>query len=313
MTGSIKKCLEREESILTDPLVQRLFRLFLLFADGARVEVPASEPGHTKTLGCITAAQAHFLINEFFRQIRPHCLVSLQISLKSDRLTFRELVEFCDLVFPDRKQLEPVVDRVFDRYVSQIVGKGFLMCRSARSPHCFSHKPRRKYKSYWCTLMPGIIYLWPLHKPTTVRNRRSIVLGELCELHNGPFEDDRFTWTVITPEKEYQFGHFDEIRRQHWIAEMSLTMKYRNKEDLLRSDLEHSKRKEHLGNSEKCIAWKIALEGENQRLTELLNDERKALMLDEEREKNEKMQKELARVSEAFMVEREITEELQKW
>lgn len=38
-------------------------------------------------------------------------------------MTFRELIEICDLVFPDRKQLEPVVDRVFDRYVSQIVNK----------------------------------------------------------------------------------------------------------------------------------------------------------------------------------------------
>lgn len=62
---------------------------------------------------------------------------------------------------------------------------------------------------------------------------------------------------------------------------MSLAMKYRSKDDLMRSDLEYSRRREHLGHSEKSIAWKIALETENQRLTDLLNEERKALF-DEE-------------------------------
>lgn len=126
----MKKCLEEDEgTLISDPLFQRLFRLFLLFAEPLEVinRSPRTPNVGTKSrnraLQYITAAQAHFIINELFRLMRPRCSAPLNIPQQNDQVTFRELIELCDLVFPDRKQLEPVVDRVFDRYVSQIVNK----------------------------------------------------------------------------------------------------------------------------------------------------------------------------------------------
>lgn len=58
---------------------------------------------------------------------------------------------------------------------------------------------------------------------------------------------------------------------------MSLVIEFRTKADLLDYDRAYSTKSEHLGNHDKDISWKLALESENHRLTELLNEERKAL------------------------------------
>lgn len=57
---------------------------------------------------------------------------------------------------------------------------------------------------------------------------------------------------------------------------MNLVIEYRSKSELFNFDRECSKRNENLG-KEKEYSWKLALEAENQRLTQLLNDERRAL------------------------------------
>lgn len=123
----MKKCCDNEDnhSLISDPLFQRLFRLFLLFAEPSDnpTTIPTTINHTTRSLQCITAPQAHFIINELFHLIRPRYLATLNIPQQNEKVTFRELIELCDLIFPDRKQLEPVVDRVFDRYVSQIVHK----------------------------------------------------------------------------------------------------------------------------------------------------------------------------------------------
>jgi hypothetical protein len=309
----MKKYLDEDDgSLISDPLFQRLFRLFLLFAEPVdTITTPiksgtssSSSSSKNRALQYISAAQAHFIINELFRLIRPRCS-TLQIPQQSERVTFRELIELCDLVFPDRKQLEPVVDRVFDRYVSQIVNKGFLMCRKMPGRfNCGTKKSKKPWKSYWCTLVPGTVFLWPLHKKTTVANRRAIELDANSIVHMGTFEEDRFTWELYTSKHKYQFGHFDEIQRQHWIADLNLVIDYRNKSDLYDFDKEFSKRPENLG-KEKDYSWKLALESDNQRLTQLLNEERRALydeeivrelatrMLDEERERSERLEKQV--------------------
>lgn len=57
---------------------------------------------------------------------------------------------------------------------------------------------------------------------------------------------------------------------------MNLVIEYRNKSDLYNFDKEFSKRTENVGKEKEC-SWKIALETENERLSEMLNEERKAL------------------------------------
>uniref|UniRef100_A0A7E4VZQ4 PH domain-containing protein n=1 Tax=Panagrellus redivivus TaxID=6233 RepID=A0A7E4VZQ4_PANRE len=321
----MKKCIDDDESsFISDPLFQRLFRLFLLFAEPADPPPPSGTATTTKNraLQHISSAQAHFLVNELFRLVRPRCSAPLHIPQQPDRVTFRELIELCDLVFPDRKQLEPCVDRIFDRYVSQIVNKGFVMCRKIPSRmNCSFRRSPRPWKSYWCTIVPGTVFLWPLHKKTTVPNRQEIVLDANSMVHMGTFEEDRFTWQLYTSKHKYQFGHFDEIQRQHWFSDMNLVIEYRSKSDLFNFDREFSRRNENIGKEKDC-SWKLALESENQRLTQLLNEERQALydeeivrelatrMLDEERDRSEQFEKQVVELETQLIHERNTCAEL---
>lgn len=47
----------------------------------------------------------------------------LSTLIRSDAITFHDLLRMCDLLFPDRKQFEPLVDRIFERYVQHIICK----------------------------------------------------------------------------------------------------------------------------------------------------------------------------------------------
>lgn len=96
----------------------------MLFSENSVTSTEPSNLPNGRVLNYLTPAQAHFLINELYRLIKPRKPTAIiQLPPHPEKITFRELVEICDLVFPDRKILEPVVDRIFDRYVSQIVNK----------------------------------------------------------------------------------------------------------------------------------------------------------------------------------------------
>ncbi|VDM42297.1 unnamed protein product [Toxocara canis] len=103
-----------EGALLSDPLLQRLFRLFILFSD-------ITEMGQQR----ITPEQTHFLINHFFRVARPdyNAQRSTAVLTRSEMVSFRDLIRICDLLFPDRQQFEPIVDRIFERFVSQVICK----------------------------------------------------------------------------------------------------------------------------------------------------------------------------------------------
>uniref|UniRef100_A0A915AHD7 PH domain-containing protein n=1 Tax=Parascaris univalens TaxID=6257 RepID=A0A915AHD7_PARUN len=281
-----------EGALLSDPLLQRLFRLFMLFSD-------ITEIGQQR----ITPEQTHFLINNFFRVSRPdQYQCSIPTITCSETVSFRDLIHICDLLFPNRKHLEPIVDRVFERFVSQVIYKGFVMCRrGTRTSGCIQRD--RKWRTYWCTLSPGAIYLWPLHKATTASNRKLITLDHGSTILMGSFDEERFTWQLTCAKSKFIFGDFDELRRTHWIHEMQLATDRRTKAELLEYDRNCSKKAENLTPSEKNLSWRLALESENARLMQLLDDERRALhdeeivrtlaarMLDEEREMREKLEK----------------------
>lgn len=56
---------------------------------------------------------------------------------------------------------------------------------------------------------------------------------------------------------------------------MNLVIEYKTKSDLYNFDQEFSKRRENMGKEDH--SWKLALEAENRRLTQLLKEERQAL------------------------------------
>ncbi|CAG9531678.1 unnamed protein product [Cercopithifilaria johnstoni] len=281
--------------VFTDPLLQRLHRMFTVFSDNQR---------H------ISSYQAHFIIGQLFRlnlgteQIQN----GLSTLIRSDAITFHDLLRMCDLLFPDRKQFEPLVDRVFERYVQHIICKGFLLHCSKRNKkkHCLIASNNSKWRVYWCTITPGAMQLWPLHKSTTVRNRRTIAIGQTSSVQVSTFDEERFTWLLIAESKQkYEFGHFDELRRKHWILAMNLAREQRSVEDLQNYDRECSRSTEYRVLQDKNLSWRLALECENERLMQLLDDQRRALrdeeivrtiaarMLDEERERREKLEEKL--------------------
>ncbi|EJW83609.1 hypothetical protein WUBG_05481 [Wuchereria bancrofti] len=278
-----------------DPLLQRLHRLFIVFSDNQH---------H------ISPHQAHFIIGQLFRLNHgiEYAQNSLPTLIRSNAITFHDLLRMCDLLFPDRKQFEPLVDRIFERYVEYVICKGFLL-------HCSkSNKKKRylignnnsKWRAYWCTITPGAIHLWPLHKSTTVRNRRTIAIDQTSSVQVGTFDEERFTWLLTAESKQkYEFGHFDELRRKHWIFTMNLAIERRSVEDLQKYDRECSRNTECPVLRDKNLSWRLALECENERLMQLLDDQRRALrdeeivrtiatrMLDEERERCEKLEEKL--------------------
>lgn len=295
-------------SLLSDPLLQRLFRIFILFCD-------INQGGQQR----ITPEQTHFIINQFFRISRPDdSNRTVPVITQTETVSFRDLIHLCDIIFPDRKILEPVIDRVFERFVSQIIYKGFVLCkRLENSKKCLQRS--HKWHTYWCTLSPGTIYLWPLHKSTIISNRKLINLDQSSSVNTGTFEDERFTWQLNCDNKnKFLFGHFDELRRATWINEMQMAIDRRTKNDLLEYDRKCSKRNDNLLQREKNLSWRLALESENSRLMKLLDDERRALhdeeivrtlaarMLDEEREKREALEKKLFDLERTLEMERNI-------
>ncbi|VDK84719.1 unnamed protein product [Litomosoides sigmodontis] len=278
-----------------DPLLQRLHQVFTLFSDNQR---------H------ISSHQAHFIIEQLFRL--NHGTEEVQNGsstlMQSDAITFYDLLRMCDLLFPDRKQFEPLVDRIFERYVQHIICKGFLLLCSKRDKknHCLIGSNNSKWRAYWCTATPGAIHLWPLHKSTNVKNRRTITIDQASSVQIGTFDEERFTWLLIAAsEQKWEFGHFDELQRKHWMFAMNLAIEQRSVEDLQSHDRESSRSTESHALRDKNLSWRLALECENERLMQLLDDQRRALrdeeivrtiaarMLDEERERREKLEEKL--------------------
>uniref|UniRef100_A0A9J2Q4P0 PH domain-containing protein n=1 Tax=Ascaris lumbricoides TaxID=6252 RepID=A0A9J2Q4P0_ASCLU len=123
--------------------------------------------------------------------------------------------KFCEDTLEVRGQTsEIVLELAQDRVFLQ----GFVMCRrGTRTTGCIQRD--RKWRTYWCTLSPGVIYLWPLHKPTTASNRKLITLDHGSTILMGSFDEERFTWQLTCAKSKFIFGDFDELRRTHWIHE----------------------------------------------------------------------------------------------
>ncbi|VDN07906.1 unnamed protein product [Thelazia callipaeda] len=251
----------------SDQISQRLYRIFTVFSDNQF---------H------ITSQQAHFIIDELFRLNGriEQTQNFMPILGKKDVMTFRNFLHICDLLFPDRKQLEPLVDRVFERFVQQIICKGFLLywSKSDAKKQCLIGSKNFKWRTYWCTITPGVIHLWPLHKSASNGKKKLINVDQSSIVHIGAFNEERFTWLLTTNSKQkHEFGHFDELRRKQWILAMNLAMEMKSVEELQKYDRNSSCSKEYRSLSDKNLSWRLALECENERLMQLLEDQRIAL------------------------------------
>ncbi|VDK53500.1 unnamed protein product [Anisakis simplex] len=181
-------------------------------------------------------------------------------------------------------------ERYMGRYCKvSIIFEGFLMCKGASKSSWCLPKSSHKWETYWCAIYPGFIYLWPGHKPKTLTNRIALKLNQSMSVQVSPF-----VYSFI-------FELFSSV-----LSDMKLAIQYQTKEDLKRYDQKCSKKSEKLIATEKNLTWRLALESENARLMQLLDDERRALhdeetvralatrfvvsMLDEERDRREQLE-----------------------
>lgn len=254
------------DALVAEPVCQRLFRLFLVFADDKLTH----EQADGRLLRYISECQSKFLIAQIVQikdqmQIHPdrpspsvHSEGDVQLLVSSiladqlssstrnqdepspvgNKITFRQLLVQILRICPSMGQLNPLIDRLFARYVQQIVRKGFLLCRRHRSlprllapfrccllpaslspadrialfhrrrrssAPCLLHSPQ--WRLFWCVLMPGQLNLWPLMKTGRCdskfeRQQREMAARrerEARENHADDFCGEKAKWALRLP------------------------------------------------------------------------------------------------------------------
>ncbi|CAD6192959.1 unnamed protein product [Caenorhabditis auriculariae] len=272
-----------------DPLHLHLFRLFSLFAE-------------TSPQGTLKPFQGEFLIDELLREAgRP--TTSKRVDFPED-LTFRELLNLLQLVFPDRRELEPSTDRVFERFINHVIAKGFVLFRKQRkSKGClggrFSKSKQNDWTPGWCQVVPGEVRVWQVANKSESRVR----VDENSVVQTCSFETDRFVWTVSSGSECLHFAHFDQLAARAFVRDMRLASDHPTPESLTSFDLKRSSR---VRPSEKEVTMKKEFEKERLQLEKQLEEERRnrkdeeivrglaTRMLEEERQKSEQMQRVLA-------------------
>ncbi|KAK6745476.1 hypothetical protein RB195_011912 [Necator americanus] len=301
---------------LSDVLYQRMFRVFSYFADAT-------------TSGALHPTQASFILDELLREAgRPS--TSRGNTFSHDSVTFRELLNLIEVQFADRKELEPAVERVFERIVGQVIRKGFVLfrCRGG-GRSCMPRMQRNKWRSGWCSISPGAIYLWPLDKQINNDNRVTAPLDAETRVSDSAVEGDRFVWDVQFGKRVVEFAHFDPLISRAFVTDIRLAIERPTRLALqdfdqkrsLRYDVEYGQR--HFcfpGRPQRAFDWsrtegrrcdreiseRQQLETEKRRLEFELEQERLALkdeeivrglatrMLEEEKQKSEHMERVLA-------------------
>ncbi|KAK6745473.1 hypothetical protein RB195_011912 [Necator americanus] len=277
---------------LSDVLYQRMFRVFSYFADAT-------------TSGALHPTQASFILDELLREAgRPS--TSRGNTFSHDSVTFRELLNLIEVQFADRKELEPAVERVFERIVGQVIRKGFVLfrCRGG-GRSCMPRMQRNKWRSGWCSISPGAIYLWPLDKQINNDNRVTAPLDAETRVSDSAVEGDRFVWDVQFGKRVVEFAHFDPLISRAFVTDIRLAIERPTRLALQDFDQKRSLRYD----GRRCdreISERQQLETEKRRLEFELEQERLALkdeeivrglatrMLEEEKQKSEHMERVLA-------------------
>ncbi|CEF67509.1 Hypothetical protein SRAE_2000217100 [Strongyloides ratti] len=277
-----------------DQLNQRLYMIFLYFSNSLSPQefdlvaiedekndkkyVNIKEPFYEKhyhqifqyTNVSLPPNVAYFLINRIFRLINP---------TKAENIEFPE-----EIFFHDRISLEPAVDKVYERFVIQIIFKGFVLCEKIKER--YSCIPINLFTSnskvYWCTILPGSIFLWELTKTPSPSKRHFINLTKNTDVpETSFFKKDRFEFTIKihihSSCTTYHFAHFDELCSKKIVESIRLAVQCNNRDELTKFDMNHASLTECKKQKNKLMTWKTALELENERLTKVLLEEKEKL------------------------------------
>ncbi|KAF1761785.1 hypothetical protein GCK72_010041 [Caenorhabditis remanei] len=265
-------------------LFQHLFRVFSLFAD-------QNEKGTFKP------AQAEFLIDELLRELRRQ--TTPKVHILPDNVTFNEFLNLLQVIFPDREDLQIATDRVFERYVNHVIGKGFVLFRKLTQKRrgCLPIRKRVSdaWQFGWLQVMPGIA---KIRKQNTDIDD-IVQFDEDTVIETPVIDGDSSIWSVIcSSSTTFQFSHLDPIMAQLFVKDMRTARDYPTREELARFDCKRSLKVRP--NKEGKI--RIELEKERSRLESELEEEKKnrkdeeivrgltTRLLKQEMEKSEQMQ-----------------------
>nr|CDJ95631.1 Hypothetical protein CBG17999 [Haemonchus contortus] len=268
---------------LTDVLYQRMFRVFSYFADAT-------------TSGGLHPSQASFILDELNRESgRPS--TSTGNAFSHDSVTFRELLNLVEVQFVDRSELEPLVERIFERIVGQVIRKGFVLFRCPGGGSSCTRLRRSNWRSGWCTVSPGVLCVWPLDKPINTDNRLTIPLDQEARVSDGLLQNDR-----MSAKQTIHFAHFDPIACRGFVTDIRLAIERPTRSALQEFDQRRSLR--HDGRRlDREVHERLQLETEKRRLEFELEQERLALkdeeivrglatrMLEEEKQRSEHMER----------------------
>ncbi|VDM73002.1 unnamed protein product [Strongylus vulgaris] len=164
---------------------------------------------------------------------------------------------------------------------------------------------RNKWRSGWCSISPGVIYLWPLDKQINSDNRVTAPLDAETRVSDSAVEGDRFVWDVQFGKRVLEFAHFDPLISRAFVTDIRLAIERPTRIALQDFDQKRSLR--HDGRRyDREISERQQLETEKRRLEFELEQERLALkdeeivrglatrMLEEEKVKSEHMERVLA-------------------
>ncbi|KAK6046234.1 hypothetical protein COOONC_16261 [Cooperia oncophora] len=73
---------------------------------------------------------------------------------------------------------------------------------------------RNNWQSGWCTINPGVVYVWPLDKPINAENRLTIPRAyrpTSTTSLDGALQGDRMVWELQSGKQTIQFAHFDPL------------------------------------------------------------------------------------------------------
>uniref|UniRef100_A0A0K0DUY9 FERM domain-containing protein n=1 Tax=Strongyloides stercoralis TaxID=6248 RepID=A0A0K0DUY9_STRER len=294
-----------------DQLNQRLYMIFLYFSNSLSPEefdlvaienekndkkhINVDEPFYKKhyhqifqyTNVSLSPNTAYFLINRIFRLINPTKAENIEFPEEYNHdniITFDVFIYLIRIFFHDRISLEPAVDKVYERFVIQIIFKGFVLCEKIKEK--YSCIPINLFASnskvYWCTILPGSIFLWELTKRPSPSKRHFINLTKNTDVpETSFFKKDRFEFTIKihihSSFTTYNFAHFDELCSKKIVESIRLAVECNNRDELTKFDMNHASLTECKKQKNKLMTWKTALEMENERLTKVLLEEKEKL------------------------------------
>ncbi|CAI4230408.1 unnamed protein product [Auanema sp. JU1783] len=266
----------------------------------------------------LTAHQATFLIEEIQR-LAGYPSTSKHFAFNGEDVSYRELLSLLENLFADdTKELECTIDALFDRYLNQVINKGFIRfrCKSAGKIGCFTRLNR--WSNVWISVEPGLVVLQKL-KRNSMGQKIEITLDRSYTLKNLYQEDSMFITGVEGNSKTFEFAHYDlnSCRLLEKALQLSLTVL--TAEELTRVD-KRTASHYHGQEVELEAEKRERLEKEKLKLERALEEERQALkdeeivrglatrMLEEERLKSEQMERVLEELQQRLYT-RNLTDE----